>query len=317
MAAEKPRLAFGWRVFGLGVMAMGMVCLAWGKFDPSQPVPKFFPGRVAFAYAADALMLVAGAAMAWRRTAAWGAAALTAYYLFLVVIVMNGRLIPAHYAEFGTYSGIAEQLAIAAAGLIVYAGNARIDAVLAQRLTRVAQLTFGACAVLFGGAHFFYMNLTVPLVPKWLPPSQEFWAYATGIAHIAAGLAILTGVQARLAGILLTVMYASFTPLVHVPILLADPSSYFNWSENALNIALTGVAWVVADLLARPRHFGDSTPHQETKRQDAKLPRASQFDAMASASTRRSLVKALTLRCLWLERQVRQRQRDRRRRRVA
>jgi uncharacterized membrane protein YphA (DoxX/SURF4 family) len=97
------------------------------------------------------------------------------------------------------------------------------------------------------------MNLTFPLVPKWLPPTQEFWAYATGVAHVAAGIAILTGVQARLAAILLTVMYASFTPLVHVPLLLADSSSRGVWSENALNLALTGVAWVVADSLARSR----------------------------------------------------------------
>ena len=115
----------------------------------------------------------------------------------------------------------------------------------------LAELTFGVCAVLFGGAHFFYMNLTVPLVPKFLPPSQLFWAYATGIGHIAAGLAILTGVQARLAAIILTVMYGSFTPLVHVPNLLAGHASQFIWSENAENIALTGCAWVVADSLAR------------------------------------------------------------------
>jgi uncharacterized membrane protein YphA (DoxX/SURF4 family) len=120
-------------------------------------------------------------------------------------------------------------------------------------LTRLGQLLFGVCALLFGGAHFFYMSLTVPLVPKWLPPSQQFWAYATGIGHIAAGVAIVTGVQARLAAILLTVMFASFTPLVHLPMLLADPTSRMNWSENALNIALTGAAWVVADSLARPR----------------------------------------------------------------
>jgi uncharacterized membrane protein YphA (DoxX/SURF4 family) len=98
------------------------------------------------------------------------------------------------------------------------------------------------------------MNLTIPYVPKWLPPTQEFWAYATGLGHIAGGVAILTGVQARLAAILLTLMYACFTPLVHLPMLLADPSSHFNWSENALNLALVGVAWVVADSLARPRH---------------------------------------------------------------
>jgi len=56
-------------------------------------------------------------------------------------------------------------------------------------------------------------------------------------------------VQARLAAILLTTMYALFTPLVHVPMLLADSSNRFYWSENALNIILAGVAWVVADSL--------------------------------------------------------------------
>jgi uncharacterized membrane protein YphA (DoxX/SURF4 family) len=247
---DKPRTALGWRVYGLGLMAMGLVCLAWGRFDPGQPAPKDLPDRTALAYAAAALMFVAGAAVEWRRTAAWGAAVLTAYYALVVVILMNGRVLLAHSTEFGAYSGLAEQLAIAAGGLIVYAANARIDAALAGRLTRLGQLAFGVCALLFGAAHFFYMNLTAPLVPRWLPPSQVFWAYATGVGHIAAGLAILTGIQARLAAILLTAMYASFTPLVHLPILLADPSAYVNWTENALNLALTGAAWVVADSLA-------------------------------------------------------------------
>ena len=70
--------------------------------------------------------------------------------------------------------------------------------------------------------------------------------------HIAAGVAILTGVQARLAAILLTVMFASFSVLVHVPMVLATPSNWV-WNENAVNIALIGAAWVVADSLARSR----------------------------------------------------------------
>jgi len=246
MTAEKSTLALGWRFFGLGVMALGMLCLVWGDFLPGQPVPKNFPDRGILAYAAAALMLVAGAAIEWRRTVVFGAAALTAYYTLIVVILMNGRVVLTHYAEFGAYSGAAEQLAIAAAGLIILAATANIDAARAARLTRLGQWAFGACALLFGGAHFFYMNMTVPLIPKWLPPSQVFWAYATGIGHIAAGLAILTGVQSRLAAILLTIMFASFTPLVHLPMLLADPSNRYIWSENALNLALTGAAWVVA-----------------------------------------------------------------------
>jgi len=57
-------------------------------------------------------------------------------------------------------------------------------------------------------------------------------------------------VKARLAAILLTVMFASFTPLVHVPMLLADPANHWLWNENAVNIALVGAVWVVADSLA-------------------------------------------------------------------
>jgi hypothetical protein len=139
-------MPFGLRVYGLGVMALAMVCLAWGDFDPGQPVPKNFPDRPALAYAAAAFMLVAGAAVEWRRTVAWGAAALTAYYALVVVVLMNGRVVLAHFAEFGTYSGVAEQLAIAAGGLIIYADSAKIDAGMAARLTRLGQLAFGICA---------------------------------------------------------------------------------------------------------------------------------------------------------------------------
>jgi uncharacterized membrane protein YphA (DoxX/SURF4 family) len=243
------RVTFGWRVYGLGVLAMGMLCLVWGGFDPGQPVPKAFPARAVLGYLTAAFMVIAGAAVAWRRSAAWAGAALAGYFGVIVVLLMYGRLALGHPSDFSIYSGGAEQLAIAAAGLIVFAANARIEALPAARLARLGQMTFGVCAILFGAAHFVFLSQTVPLVPKWLPPSQTFWAYATGLAHIAAGLAILTGVQARLAAVLLTVMYAAFTPLVHLPLLLGDPSSHESWAENAENLALTGCAWVVADSL--------------------------------------------------------------------
>ena len=257
MSGEQAPTGFGWRVYGLGVIALALVALAVGNFDPGQPVPKDFPARTALAYAAGVFMLVAGAAVEWRRTVAWGAAALTAYYVLVVVVLMGGRSMLRHSAEYLAYSNTAGQLAIAAGALIVYAASARIEAAPAARLTRLGQMAFGVCALLFGGAHFFYMNLTAPLVPTWLPPSQAFWGYATGVAHVAAGLAILSGVKARLAAILLTVMFTAFTPLVHLPMLLADPSNVGIWAENAANLAFTGVAWVVADSLARRRQQTD------------------------------------------------------------
>jgi uncharacterized membrane protein YphA (DoxX/SURF4 family) len=256
MTEEKTTRAWGGPVYGLGVMALAGVCLAWGGFDPGQPVPKDFPGRAVLAGVAAGFMLAAGAAVVWRRTAAWGGAALAAYYGLVVVVLMNGRAVLAHYAEFGSYSGAAEQLALAAGGLVVGAAGARIGAARAARLVRLGRWMLGVCALLFGGAHFFYLNLTAPLVPQWLPPAPMFWAYATGAGFIAAGVALLTGIQARLAAILLTAMFGCFAVLVHLPLVLAHPASHWIWSENALNFAVMGAAWAVADSLARPRGGG-------------------------------------------------------------
>ena len=250
MTAGKNPMVFGFRVYGLGIMCLGLVGLVWGNFISGHSVPKDFPGYTALAYAAAAFLVVAGAAIEWKRTVAWAALALSAYYA-IVVFVMNGRLLPANYAQYGIYEEIAIQLAVMLGAVMIYASHADIDAALAARIIRISRMVFGICAIVFGGAHFVYMNLTAPLVPTWLPPNQIFWGYATGVFHIAAGLAILSGVQARLAASLLTIMYAAFTPLVHIPQLLAGHLGQFNWSENGENITLTGVAWVVADSFTR------------------------------------------------------------------
>ena len=90
MKTEKTTLLLGWRVYGVGVAAIGLACLAFGDFDPGQTVPRNFPARTALAYASDAFMVVAASAMEWRRTMAWGAAALFGYYAVFVLLLMNG-----------------------------------------------------------------------------------------------------------------------------------------------------------------------------------------------------------------------------------
>src|SRR6202044_3224256 len=236
-------------VFGFGIMAIGLACLVWGDFITGQPVPNDFPHRIALAYTVAAFLLCAGIIMQWRRSASFSAAALGAYYALIVIIVMNGPRLLAHFKEYGIYEGLAEQFAITAAALLVFAATTRIPTPLAARLTLLGQLIFGICALVWGGAHFVYMNFTAPLVPKWLPPSQVFWGYLTGVCFIAAGLAILTGIKARLAAILLTVMIASFGVLANGRTLVADHSSHWNWTESTLNLALIGAAWVTADSL--------------------------------------------------------------------
>jgi hypothetical protein len=262
-AAEETALALGWRVYSLGVMAIGALCLAFGEFDPGQPVPDSFSAHSALPYVVGAFLMLAAGTMQFRRSrrplirriAAWGSGALAAYYTLVVVLLMDGRVLIANLASYGGYEEIAIQMGVAAGAVIVFAAAAGecgwMSAAAAVRVTRVSQLAYGVCALVWGGAHFIYMNLTAPLVPKWLPPTQEFWGYVTGAAFCAAGIAILTGVRARLAAVLLTVMLACFAVLVHTPILLADHKTHFNWTESAENLAAIGAAWVMAGSLRR------------------------------------------------------------------
>lgn len=247
---RKVRLGIGWRIFGLGMALVGLVCLAFGDFHPGQPVPKNFPDRTLLAYVANGFLVIAAILMQWRRFTAPAAAALTGYFAVIVVLLMDGSSLIRHPTAFGGYEGTAIELAIAAAGLIIFAACADIDDYLARRLALVGKVIFGACLLVFGAAHFVYLKYTAALVPQWLPPSQIFWAVACGIAFLAAGMAFLTGIYARLAAILLTIMIALFTPLVHVPLLVSDPHKYLYWTENSINILLAGAAWVVADSLS-------------------------------------------------------------------
>ena len=164
MTTEKKMMGFGWRVYGLGMMALGLTSLAFREFDPGQPVPEHFPYRTILAYVAGVFIVVAAAAVELRRTVARAGAALAVYYGLFVVFLLDGRLLLTHCAEYGIYEEIAMQLAIAVGGLIIYAAGAEIDATLSARLTRLCQLVFGVCVLIWGGAHFIYMNLTACLL---------------------------------------------------------------------------------------------------------------------------------------------------------
>jgi uncharacterized membrane protein YphA (DoxX/SURF4 family) len=243
-----PRVAV--RLYGLAAVAFGLVGLVWGDFAAVwQPVAATVPGRTALAYIVAAVLLLAGLSILWQRSAAVGALTLTILYS-LGVILLHVPLAIAHPTVFVTWSGIAEQLALVAGGLLSYsfckASPAGTATVTSARLVLCGRLIFGVCLIVFGLAHLFYLKQTADAVPAWLPPNQVFWAYATAAGHFLAAAAILSGIAARLAARLLTGMFVVFGVLVHAPTLLSDPHTHFNWAANAMNFALIASAWVIA-----------------------------------------------------------------------
>jgi len=239
----------GIHVYGLASIALGIIGFVWADFALVwQPVPDGLPGRTALAYATAAVLVFGGAAINVRRTAAIGAATLAILYA-LDVVLLHVPIAVVHPLAVGSWSGIAEQLLLALGATVAYASTASIDASRADRIRRMARIAYGVCLLLFGAAHFRYPAETAALVPKWLPPGQMFWVYLVGVSFVAAGLAVLSGIQARLASALVAAMLMVFAVLVHAPLLLKDPS-HLSWVMNAMNLSLAGAAWIIADSYA-------------------------------------------------------------------
>jgi uncharacterized membrane protein len=235
-------MGIGRRVLGLGTLGLGVIGLVWGDFVMGQAAPEHLPQRVVLAYVAAVIMVLGGLGLQFDRTAVAGAWVLTAYYWVVSVVLFQGAIWVKHFAEFGMYEDLAEEVAIATGLLVVLAVLMKWD----KRMVRLGQVLLGLCAVVFGIAHFVYMNMTAPLVPKWMVPGQVFWGYATGVCFVAAGLALVSGFKARLAAGCMAAMIGVFFLVVHVPMVI-KAHSLFNWTEAAINLSVLGAAWVVGE----------------------------------------------------------------------
>jgi hypothetical protein len=242
MTISAPGSNLGRHVFGVAALALGLGTLAWHDYNGSHPLRYVV-------YAASAALIFGGAAMQFRRTAKTGAAVLAAAYLVFASLCVPGIVAaPRIYNSWGNFF---EQFSLLTGAAIVYARWS--SAWSPETLNRIGRTLLGICTASFTLEQAFYLHPTATLVPKWLPPSQMFWAVATTVFFALAAVAVLANQMALLAARLLTAMLMLFGLLVWIPLVLSDPHNHTNWSENAETFAIAGAAWILADLLGEVR----------------------------------------------------------------
>jgi len=237
----------GRHVFGVAAIIFGIAGLVWGEFASNWQPVRSVPYITALAYLAALSLLLAGIGVQWRRTARPALLVLAFWYMVFAGFWAPRVILLPRIA--GTWSGFAEQFCLVVAAMMAYTTLSDFDARTTDAVLRVGRMLFGLCAISFGVVHFEALKQTADMVPAWLPPNQRFWAGATGVAHLLAGIAILTGIQALLAARLLTAMFLVFGVLVWLPRFFANPTVHNAWGGNAMNLAAAGAAWIVADIL--------------------------------------------------------------------
>ena len=223
-------------------MAYGLITLAWHDSNDGQHLRYIV-------YAAAAALIFGGAAIQFRRTAKAGAAVLGAAYLLFVLLCVPGIVAaPRIYNSWGNFF---EQFSLLSGAAIIYARLS--SAWPPETLTRIGRILLGVCAASFTLEQAFYLDATAKFVPKWIPPTQMFWAATTTVLFALAAVALLTNRMALLASRLLTMMVLGFGLLVWVPLVLSNAHNHTNWSENAETFEIAGAVWILADLLSEYR----------------------------------------------------------------
>jgi hypothetical protein len=235
---ESSLSSFGRHVFGAATLAFGLIALAWHDDHGWHKLHYFV-------YAADAALILGGIAIQFRRTAKTGAAAVGAAHFLFALLCLPG--IVAKPQVYNSWGNFFEQFSLVTGASIVYARWSSKRSL--EKFHRIGRICLGVCAASFAIEQAVYLDATAHLVPKWVPPSQMFWAVATTVSFALAALALLSNRMALLAVRLLTMMIVSFGLLVWIPMVISDPQNHASWSENAETFAIAGAAWILADVL--------------------------------------------------------------------
>ena len=187
-------------------------------------------GSVAAAAAAFAACRFAmSASLSWIVAAAW----LAATFVCSLGFLGSGP-------DVGMIVALVEGAVLAAACLTLARGQP----------PAILHYLLSAMLVVFGSVHIVWNEAISQLLPE-LVPLRSAWPWVTGALQLAAGFASISVTLARIMFPLVAAMFLAWIPLVHLPRILADPSTG-ELGFAAMAVALAGCLILAAGRLGLP-----------------------------------------------------------------
>jgi len=231
-------------VYALANIALGVFTFVWRDIISLN----LTHGRHAIVFLIATLQVLCGLAILFSRAVRHASLALIVIYIFIGLTAVPFMLHePRVYANWGQFF---YELALAVGAIILYAQASN-----KHSIARIGIIAFALCNVSFALEQYEFLSGTATLVPHWIPLSGVFWVWATNVFFILAAVSLLTGILARLAAQLDTAMFIFFGLLSLLPVVIANPHSFFRDTELVETFLTAASAWVIGDYLRPSRHL--------------------------------------------------------------
>jgi uncharacterized membrane protein YphA (DoxX/SURF4 family) len=119
-----------------------------------------------------------------------------------------------------------------------------------EKLILLGPVFYAAPLAAFGTEHFTLAKAVASLIPAWIP-WHMVWVYLVGTCFIAAGLSLVTRIQARLSASLLAITFFLFVVLMDAPGWARSPGSRFAMALTLRELSFSGGALALAASLSK------------------------------------------------------------------
>jgi len=244
----------GRAIFSVAMIGMGVQCILRGNVVPQLEPVLAATVLPLIGWTTGVVLVVAAIATMVRPPAIYGAGVLAAIML-LWVVLLHAPALAAAPRNGSEWTGASETFALSGVALVLFGLTRlsvawrRIPDELTARCITIGRIVVGVSMLGFGTLHFLYIPYVAVVIPNWIPTHVGF-AYATGIAHIAAGLSILTGVLARIAALCAAAMFGSWVLILHIPRALAHLHEANEWTSMLIALAMCGGSLLIAASLS-------------------------------------------------------------------
>jgi uncharacterized membrane protein len=195
--------------------------------------PEGLPGKLVWAYTSGILLIVAAFSIIFPNRKTGFTVACSGLLILAWAGARNLIWVTSHLDYGYMLTNLGKSITIGAALLLIGVGKRRSVFIFAS-------VCIGIFFLIGGIQHFIFIEFVKTLVPRWIP-GDVFWSYVAGVGLAAAGIALITGIQRKLAALIAAYMVFIWFVILHVPRGFGETQSYNEWIAifEALFVAST------------------------------------------------------------------------------